>query len=117
MKHATAQYTIQEISATLDLPKSTLRYWEKELHQFIIPYRTAGGQRRYSMEHINLFRRVVAMRSEGLSLSKIKQCLAYESPEAKMMCQPGGASIDLLAQRIADLVKHEICSFLGDENP
>jgi DNA-binding transcriptional MerR regulator len=108
--------TIQEVSDRLELPKSTLRYWEKELEDHIKPNRTPGGQRRYDKGHIAFFERVRAMKNSGLTLSKIKRALACPPPDDKTPMDPSGdASIDLLAQRIADLVKREVSIFLSND--
>ena len=107
--------TIQEVSDRLGLPKSTLRYWEKELQEYIKPDRTPGGQRRYDMGHIDFFKRVCAMKNSGMSLRKIKRALAYPSDQDPLMVPQGGTSIDLFAQRIAELVKREVSLFLSHD--
>jgi UDP-N-acetylglucosamine 4,6-dehydratase len=45
-------YRIKEVSKRLDVPRSTIRYWESEFSNLIRPERTNGGQRRYSEEDI-----------------------------------------------------------------
>lgn len=52
------EYRIQDVSQRLEVPKSTIRYWEKEFSSLISPERTNGGQRRYSEEDIDNFKRV-----------------------------------------------------------
>lgn len=47
------EYKIQEVSKQLDLPASTIRFWETEFSDFIDPARTNGGQRRYSQKDID----------------------------------------------------------------
>jgi UDP-N-acetylglucosamine 4,6-dehydratase len=46
-------YRIQQVSRKLDIPASTIRYWEKEFTDFIKPKRTNGGQRRYSEQDVS----------------------------------------------------------------
>ena len=46
------KYRIQVVSEKLQVPKSTIRYWEKEFSDFIQPERTRGGQRRYCEQDI-----------------------------------------------------------------
>jgi len=41
--------SIQEISALLKVAKPTLRFWEKEFEGILVPLRTRGGQRRYTV--------------------------------------------------------------------
>jgi DNA-binding transcriptional MerR regulator len=107
--------TIQEVSDRLGLPKSTLRYWEKELEDYIKPNRTPGGQRRYEMDHIDFFKRVLAMKNSGMTLRKIKRALACHPDQRPLMVSPGETSIDSLAQRIAELVKREVSLFLSSD--
>lgn len=56
------EYKIREISKQLELPASTIRFWEMEFSDFVDPIRTNGGQRRYSQKDIS-------------SLNKIKELL------------------------------------------
>lgn len=44
-------YSISEVSGMLDIPESTLRYWEKEFKQ-IAPKKSSKGVRRYTVEDI-----------------------------------------------------------------
>jgi DNA-binding transcriptional MerR regulator len=110
-----SDFTIQEVSDRLGLPKSTLRYWEKELEDHIKPKRTPGGQRRYAMGHIDFFKRVLAMKNSGMTLRKIKRALACPPDRKPLMGSAGDTSIDSLAQRIAELVKREVSLFLSTE--
>ena len=64
-------FTIQQISLKLDIPKSTLRFWEKELDGFILPIRTSGGQRRYGLEDLSIIGKVKELRTRGMSLTEI----------------------------------------------
>jgi DNA-binding transcriptional MerR regulator len=106
-------YKIQQISRKLDIPKSTLRFWEKELEGFILPVRTSGGQRRYTMEHLSIIIEISRMRKQGMSISEIKQKLSYGCEEKKnhFVTSP----IDLLADQVSELVKKEIKRFFETE--
>jgi len=44
---------IKKVSEKLQVPKSTIRYWETEFPDLVKPKRTNGGQRRYSEEDID----------------------------------------------------------------
>ncbi len=52
------KYRIQEVSEKLQVPKSTIRYWETEFSDLVRPKRTNGGQRRYSNEDIDKLRQI-----------------------------------------------------------
>jgi DNA-binding transcriptional MerR regulator len=108
-----SELTIQEVSDRLGLPKSTLRYWEKELGEFIRPKRTPGGQRRYDMENIYLFQRVRELKNRGLSLSEIELTLKNSFNQKAAMNPLHDSSIEFLARRIAALVKLEVSNYLS----
>jgi len=50
-------YTIDEVSKMLDLPKSTIRYWEKKFRR-LTPVRTQGNRRLYRKQDIELLKRI-----------------------------------------------------------
>jgi DNA-binding transcriptional MerR regulator len=103
--------TIQQISLKLDIPKSTLRFWEKELDGFILPLRTSGGQRRYSLEDLSIIRKVKEFRTRSISLTEIKNHLQTENQGVVKRQQLG--KIDLLAERVAEVIKAEVYNFLS----
>jgi DNA-binding transcriptional MerR regulator len=54
----------------------TLRYWEKEFEQFLIPVRTTGGQRRYRPEDIqNVFHIKRLLKDEMFSIAGARRVL------------------------------------------
>jgi len=102
-------FTIKELSEKLDIPKPTIRFWEKELEGIIVPLRSNGGQRRYNESHIPLFEQIKRLRNAGRSISQVKEYFnnrnrTTNSPESE---------IDMLTKRISDLVKMEVTKFLG----
>lgn len=105
-------FTIQQISQKCDVPKSTLRFWEKRLEPLFCPIRSPGGQRRYLQEHIDLIACIKRLQSEGLSLDEMRQALGpARSPEPEPAMVFG---LDRLADRVAGLVKEEVCRFLRE---
>ena len=118
--------SIQEVSDLLKVPKPTLRFWEKELDGIIVPHRTRGGQRRYALEHLAIIGKVKELREKGMSLPEIKRKLGKgQMSEAGSQTCPqrsrlrGGRGsgdertdgIDLLAARVAEVVKAEVNRF------
>ncbi|MBC8433886.1 MAG: UDP-N-acetylglucosamine 4,6-dehydratase (inverting) [Desulfobacterales bacterium] len=76
-------YRIQKVSDKLEVPRSTIRYWEKEFPQLVNPKRTNGGQRRYSEQDIG-------------NLHKIKNLLHHKNKtidEARIVLKQGNAGI------------------------
>jgi DNA-binding transcriptional MerR regulator len=112
MKPLSPLFTIQQISQKCDVPKSTLRFWEKRLDPLFSPIRSPGGQRRYVQEHIDLIGRIKQLQADGLSLDEMRQVLEQAmSPEPEPTAVVG---FDRLADRIAGLVKEEVYRFLRE---
>ena len=106
--------TIQETSDRLKLPKYTLRFWEREFHGILFPIRTEGGQRRYTFEHIAILEEIKKLKREGKSLAEIKDELSVNF--SKKLDPSNSNRIDLLANRIAEVVKTEVFGFLERYN-
>lgn len=101
--------SIQQLSHKLDIPKPTLRFWEKELDGIITPIRTNGGQRRYTAEHIRILEKIKELRDSGKSLSEIKVHLNNDQNNIDNLSVYG--NIDRLTDRIAEVVKTELYDF------
>lgn len=104
--------TIQQLSNRLNIPKPTLRFWEKELGDLITPYRTSGGQRRYTYEHVSTIEKVQSLRERGISLAEIKRKF-NRSDRSELSAQK---EIEILAARLGKLVKDEIYKFYNLES-
>lgn len=107
MEEKNQLFTILQVSEKLKVPKPTLRFWEKELNGLVVPLRTHGGQRRYTMQNLLILEEIKRYRESGLSLPEIVEkihrgCEKEELPSSK---------IDLLATRVAEVVKTEIYNF------
>jgi DNA-binding transcriptional MerR regulator len=107
----THQLTIKEVSERLDIPKPTLRFWEKELEGIIVPLRSLGGQRRYTESHIPVFEQINKLRTTGKSISQIKDFFNNGHNTKKL--SDAQNDIDMLTDRIAEIVKLEVTKFLG----
>ncbi len=69
-------YRIQEIGTKIEVPVSTIRYWQKEFVDFISPAKTNGGQRRYSNEDLTvLFRIKEMLHIHKKSIAEVKTLL------------------------------------------
>jgi len=100
--------TISEVSDRLKIPKHTLRFWEREFGHVFAPQRTKGGQRRFTPEDVDRIKQVAKMRGRGMSLSRIKMELASGDRVNPLV----EGSLELLASRVSDLVRAEVCNFL-----
>ena len=99
--------TINQVSDLLKLPKPTLRFWEKELDGIFVPFRTNGGQRRYTVENIAVIEEIKKLKSKGMSLPEIKRKLSNSDKGDNS----NSNRIDLLAARVAEVVKAEVNRF------
>lgn len=104
------QLTIQQLSDRLNIPKPTLRFWEKELEGIIVPLRTPGGQRRYTSSHIAFLEKIKGLRNSGKSISEIRNY--FNNGHGGEMHNDTETVIDILTQRITEVVRMEITKFL-----
>jgi len=68
--------TIQQLSQKPNIPKHTLRFWEKEFVGILVPSRTNGRQRRHTSEDVSLIERINGLRKGGMSLTGIRERLS-----------------------------------------
>lgn len=94
-------YKIGEVSTMLDVPVSTLRFWEDTFEQ-LEPDRTPSGQRRYTLEDIEVCRLIKRLlRDKGYSLEYAKRELeAYRKcpPRNDFVCKTPDDAINLLRE-------------------
>ena len=103
--------TIQEVSERSGVSAHTLRFWEKELEGIIVPVRTKGGQRRYTLEDLLVIEEIKSLKAKSLSLADIKRELnqRFNSDEEHYNHQRA----DVLANKIAEIVRSAIFNFLN----
>lgn len=94
-------YRIREVSQLLNVPSSTLRYWE-DCFDIFSPTRTKSGQRRYTDKDIEVCREIIRLlRDKGLSVEYAKKELAnYRKypPHHTPVCKSIKSAIKLLTQ-------------------
>ena len=105
-------FSVAEISQRVNLPKHTLRYWEKEFNGAIIPLRTHGNQRRYTAENIQVIERIKAMRDNGVGIAEIKRALSLGTKVGSREIN----KIEWLVSRVAEVVRAEVHQFLEKES-
>jgi DNA-binding transcriptional MerR regulator len=101
--------SIQEVSLKLNTPKHTLRFWEKEFGDILVPLRTKGGQRRYTLENMSVIRKIKKLREKEVSLAQIHAHLIKRYRSNMDNLNP--SKIDFLANRVADVVREEVYRF------
>ena len=78
------EYRIQQVSNKLEVPESTIRYWETEFIEIIKPRRTNGRQRRYSDKDVE-------------QLMQIKELLHHKNrsiEQAKHLLKSGNDDVE-----------------------
>lgn len=94
-------YKIGEVSAMLDVPVSTLRFWEDSFEQ-LDPFRTPGGTRKYRPEDVEVCKLIKhLLREKGYSLEYAKKELAdYRRypPRKPFVCKSTDDALRLLSE-------------------
>jgi DNA-binding transcriptional MerR regulator len=113
MKPQEKLLSVQQLSLKLKIPKPTLRFWEKEFKGILVPFRTQGGQRRYTAEHISIIEEIKKWKKKGMSLVEIKRKL---NDNRKLRDDHSDANrMEILANRIAEVVRAEVNSFFHEQ--
>ncbi len=110
-------YSISQVNALTGVPKSTIRFWEKEFSDFLNPLRSEGNQRRYDRETVETIQKIDQLvNDEGYTLEGARRKLkplatnsAVESPdgeEAKLN-ELADTMSDYLLQKLFERVKSE----------
>ncbi len=99
--------SIQQVTQRLNIPKPTLRFWEKEFEGILVPLRSKGGQRRYTSEHVFIIKKIKMLKKAGLSLAEIKMKLENSQNRNTINRE----DIDLLVERVVDVVREEVLRF------
>ena len=113
MQESFQKLTIQEVSERLNISKHTLRFWEKELDGIIVPLRTKGGQRRYTLEHLFIIEEIKRLKRKGMSLLGIKRKLNIIHGNDADEKDP--KEVDMLANQIAEIVRRAVYRYFGGE--
>jgi len=72
-------YSISQVNALTNVPKSTIRFWEKEFSEFLQIARTQGNQRRYSRVNVETIIRInVLANTDHYTLAGIRKKLIVE---------------------------------------
>ena len=109
-------YSIQEVSTRANVSKHTLRFWEKALNGIIVPMRTDGGQRRYTVDNLFIIEEIKRLKKKGLSLVDIKKILDTSKSKDGSIPNNNLEKLDILANRIAEVVKSTLYNFIEEEN-
>jgi DNA-binding transcriptional MerR regulator len=74
-------HKIGEVAKMLDVPASTLRFWEKEFRQ-IKPMKSKKGDRIYSLKDIEILREIKYLtHDKGIKISKASKKIKKENED------------------------------------
>lgn len=94
-------YRIHEVSELIDIPITTIRYWESEFPQ-LAPKRTPTGHRRYNTKDLEIIKRIkFLLREKKTSLDYAKSDLAnYRKypPRRGIACKSSDDVMRLLSE-------------------
>lgn len=102
-------YSISQVNALTGVPKSTIRFWEKEFESFLVPLRTTGNQRRYdpsSVEIIEKINRLVNL--EGYTLEGARRQLEKTNGVGKASDQAPETNLNELAETMSDFLLRKL---------
>ncbi len=104
-----ALYSISQVNALTGVPKSTIRFWEKEFEDYLVPLRTSGNQRRYdrsSVEIIEKINRLVNL--EGYTLEGARRQLEKTNGVVKASDQVPEPNLNELAETMSDFLLRKL---------
>ena len=75
-------YSIGQVNAITGIPKTTIRFWEKEFSSFLVPLRSSGNQRRYDSKAVETLKMIDQLvNDEGYTLEGARRKLQVQNNE------------------------------------
>lgn len=106
VSEARTLFPISTVSDATGVPAVTLRAWERR-YGFLQPHRSANGHRAYSVEQIDLIRRVTALIDAGIPVGRVGDLIRGEADAGDD--SPAGTGPDWQAAQ--DDMVAAICAF------
>ena len=101
-------YSISQVNALTGVPKSTIRFWEKEFKDFLEPIRTAGNQRRYDRKTVETIEKINQLVNvEGYTLEGARRKLRSLEQGESSRPEPG-ARLDNLAETMSNYLLQKL---------
>ncbi len=99
------QYSISQDNAITGVPKSTIRFWEKEFKDFLNPARTSGNQRRYDTQAVETIQQIDKLvNDEGYTLEGARRKLVTENGRKGAATGREDVRINELAETMSDFL-------------
>ena len=103
---------IGEVADSMGVPIHTLRYWERMFKDELNPYRSRGGQRRYSGMDVEKIREVKRLlKEEGYSIKGVKRIVAHgvRNKESLFLYRGREPDWSVISQEITQLLRENYC--------
>jgi len=102
-------YSIGQVNAITGIPKSTIRFWEKEFSDFLVPLRSVGNQRRYDTKAVKTLKMINQLVNEyGFTLEGARRKLQTLGIEPSDSMDGTEDRLDALADTMTDMVLHRL---------
>lgn len=111
------QYSISQVYALTGVPKSTIRFWEKEFGEFLHPQRTVGGQRRFSPAEVETLKMIDHLvNREGYTLEGVRRRLRRLREHPETAAKPSPDKLGALAETMSEYLLKKVFSLLEHQN-
>lgn len=103
---------ISEVAEMMEVPVHTLRYWERMFNEELRPYRSRGGQRRYSEMDVEKIREVKRLlKEEGYSIKGVKRIVTNGVRHREPLSLSAERELDwsAIAQEVHRLLREKCC--------
>ena len=102
-------YSISQVNAITGVPKSTIRFWEKEFRDYLNPLRTEGNQRRYDMQTVETLKKIHHLvNEEGYTLEGARRKLNSEYGRQTQSPAEAETRLDELAETMSDFLLQKL---------
>ncbi len=96
-------YSISQVNALTGVPKSTIRFWEREFKDFLNPLRTVGNQRRYDRNTVEIIEKINQLVNiEGYTLDGARRQLQSADGYGKLSDDNSDEKLNELAETMSD---------------
>jgi DNA-binding transcriptional MerR regulator len=121
MNHRTpvtqTRYSIGQVFALTGVPKSTLRFWEKEFAVFLQPQRTEGKQRRYTQIEVETIRTINHLVSvEGYTLDGVRRKLRVLQEQTPAPARASKEKLNELAESMSEYLLKKVFAMVQLED-
>lgn len=102
-------YSISQVHALTGVPKSTIRFWEKEFSDFLNPQRSEGNQRRYDRGTVDTITRINQLvNDEGYTLEGARRKLRPADSKPSASGNEGDHALNDLADTMSDYLLQKL---------